>query len=310
MHLGIDATKIIENYGLKRIWIGDDIGGPRDIYTYTAKMLSVSHNVEVGIGIVSPFYHNITTIARSSASLTENYGERLRLGLGVGGLTLLKERGIMIKQIVEGINTAVETLRKIFQGEEVTLHSQHFSLDSYRIWDSYPIPIYLGVRGPKLLKLASQIADGVIISAPKPYINEMMKLFTPSKITRKVKIVGWLPTIMVEHDDKRSVKYLVNVVGTVAADTPNKVLEIAGLDVERVEKIRQEVSLRRWDHVAKLTDEDFTEAFVLYGSPSELVDKLINWSKKSGIDEVVFGPPYGKTPKKAIERIAQEWNTH
>ena len=89
LNLGMHCSDVINQYGLKSVWIGDDIGGPRDIYTYTSTVLSVSPNVEAGIGIVSPFYHNLSTIARSSATITELHGERLRLGLGVGGLLVM-----------------------------------------------------------------------------------------------------------------------------------------------------------------------------------------------------------------------------
>lgn len=301
-HAAVTADK----YQLKGVWLGDDIGGPHDIFTSTSTVLSYSRTIEAGIGIVSPLYHNLSTIARASTTLTELYGGRFRLGLGVGSINVLKERGIPIKRTVESIGTAVTSLRKLFSGEKISSSTLHYNLTDYSVWDEYPIPIYLGVRGPKLLQLASDIADGIILSSPKPYLSEASKIFKHAQSSRGFKIVGWLPTILGEGDGSL-VEHMKKVVAVVVADTPNNMLESSHLDLEKVKQIRQSIQVQRWDRAIKLIDKEFAEAFLIYGSSETLVDKMVDWARSAGMDEIIFGPPYGHDPVKAIEEVASLW---
>ncbi len=202
---------------------------------------------------------------------------------------------------------AVAALRKIFSGESVSLDTFHFNMVDYSVWGSFRIPVYFGVRGPKLLRLASKIADGIILSGPKLYVEEASKIFSNARIDRGLKVVVWLPTALIDEDDRNSIEYVMRVVATVAADTPNKVLEISGLDGEIMKQIRREVSLQRWDKAADLIDWEFAEIFLIYGSSKSLIDKLLSWAESAGIDEIVFGPPYGVDPAKAMVEVGAAW---
>lgn len=305
--LGHYMASTAERYGIRSIWIGDDIGGPHDVYSYTSLILSASSKLNVGIGIVSPFYYNISTIARSSATIVELHGERFRLGLGVGGLKALEDRGITPTRVVDGLREAVEALKTIFKGETVSLDTFHFKLFNYSLWNRFRIPIYLGVRGPKLLRLASKIADGVILSGPKAYLEETSKVFRNAKASRDFKLTGWFPTVLLDKDGSSIPSYAAKVVAMVAADTPNRVLEATGIDVGKVEQIRQGLSLKRWDRVIELINEEFADLFLFYGSPSSLMSKFEEWARSNRVDEMVYGPPYGLNPEKSLKEVASTW---
>lgn len=296
-----------ERYGVRSIWVGDDIGGPHDVYSYTSLILSASSKLNVGIGVVSPFYYNISTIARSSATIVELHGERFRLGLGVGGLKTLEDRDMAPTRAVDGLRKAVEALKTVFKGETVSLDTFHFKLFDYSLWDRFRIPIYLGVRDPKLLRLASRIADGAILSGPKPYLEEASKLFRDAKASRDFKLIGWLPTVVLDEKGSGVPSYATKVVATVATDTPNRVLEAGGIDVGKVERIRQGLSLKRWDRVIELIDEEFADLFLFYGSPSSLMSKFEEWARSNHVDEMVYGPPYGLNPEKSLKEVASTW---
>ncbi|MEM2942192.1 MAG: LLM class flavin-dependent oxidoreductase, partial [Candidatus Bathyarchaeia archaeon] len=102
---------------------------------------------------------------------------RFRLGLGVGGLQDLASMGVQVQKPVEAMRKTVQTLRSIWGGE-FSITDKELRLESYKPQYGHPVdtPVFMGVRGPKLLSLAAETADGVILSGPREYVRESIGL--------------------------------------------------------------------------------------------------------------------------------------
>ena len=304
IEFGIYTASIAERYDLRSMWIGDGIDDLRDIYTYASLVLSSSGVVEAGICMVDPFYYNISTIARSSATLVELHGERLRLGMEAP--RILGETGMADSPIMDELKKAAEALRLMFRGEAVSLATPHFKLFNYSLWGRFRIPLYLGVRCLEFLEPAFEIADGVILRGPKLYLEKASRLLGEARIGRRLKVLEWIPTAILGGRSGIP-DSAAKVVAVAAAETPNEVLETSGIDAGRVEPIRRMLLSERWDSLADLVDEELVEQFLFYGSPESLVDELLGWARSNGVDEVVLGPPYGLDPEKSIGEAASAW---
>ena len=116
-------------------------------------------------------YHP-AVVAQKAATLQLLSGGRFRLGLGSG--ENLNEhvvgRGWPTAPVrLEKLAEAVEIIRALLGGEELTFHGSHFDVDQAKLWDlpETPVPIGVAVSGERSCAVAGRLADLVIATEPR-----------------------------------------------------------------------------------------------------------------------------------------------
>lgn len=270
-----------------------------------------TRKAKVGIGVTSPVIRNITTVARAAVALDEISPGRFRLGLGVGGIQDLASIGIQIRKPTELMRRTIGLLRTIWTNKTLPLNDEATHIRDYRphYKSSREIPIFMGVRGPKLLALAAEIADGVILSGPKRYIEEAIRLILERREAlqlprSKFCLVVWNPTILLL--DRSDLELAKKVVTVVAGDTPDAVLKIAGIDKSDVETVRNDMAKNGVEKASEKISDRLLDQFCISGEANQICDIFHGYSRL-GVDEIVFGPPFGRDSKSAIQKMAQAW---
>ena len=158
-------AKNSERLGIDGIWVGEDIDLGQDVYVLTTAALLNAPKARVGTGIIPVTVHRITTIARAAVTMQNTGNGRFIFGTGIGGIQDLNNLGIIVKKPVTELRKSVATLKSLWAGESVTVESELMKLDDYGLGlkKSVDIPIFLGVRGPKMLKLVGEVADGAVL---------------------------------------------------------------------------------------------------------------------------------------------------
>ena len=313
-HMSVKATKWIgenaERLGIDGLWVGEDIGVGQETSVLSANLLAKTSAVRVGTGIIPISVHNIATIARSALTLHEIGNGRFVLGIGIGGMQDLVKYGIQLSKPVTELENSTQTLRQLFRAESVTVQTELSNLNEFSLGIPEPvnIPIFFGVRGPQMLKLAGRVADGVIISGPVDYIKYAIDLVNKAAISigRKVEDVEkvvWLPTIPTFKGG--SEKLAKSVVAIVVADTPEPVLDLLDIDRDRAEKIQKAVATSGPDEGAKIVDQQFIDTFAISGSCEHMVDRF-DLIHSLGASELVLGPPFSGNWRDAMTDIFQE----
>jgi len=173
----------------------------------------------------------------------------------------------------------------------------------------HQIPIFFGVRGPKLLKLAGKTADGIILSGPKTYLKKAITIVKDGvekspRPTRNFRFVVWVPTILTEtHRDLSLVK---RTVAFVLADTPRKVLEMAELNHDDNEKIKNVYHRFGIAKASELVTNDLIEEVAMHGNSRQMCEAFESL-ERLGVQEAVFGPPYGVDPQSALIKLSHTW---
>jgi 5,10-methylenetetrahydromethanopterin reductase len=312
LHQIHDLANVAEKINIRKVWVGDDILGAHDVFTVASSLLLKHGAISVGIGVTSPLIRNITTIARASVALAQIGGDdRFSLGLGVGGLQDLRKLGIAVRNPTSVLRSASTILREIWKGKKVTFETGDFKLNHYRssVIVEHPIPIFLGVRGPRLLNLAGETADGIVLSGPKTYLKEAIRLVKDSleKNGRPIKdftFAVWIPTMLVPQ--KSDLSPVKQTVAHVLSDTPKNVLEMAELDSARVARVREAVQRDGAASAAKLVNEVLLNETAVQGNARQIC-RTLKAFERIGVQEVVFGPPYGAKPVTALEEVADAW---
>ncbi len=309
-----DFTRMLdlaEKNKFECLWIGDDINRPSDVFVQASVAL-LRTSVKVGIGITSIYVRNVSNLARAAVSLYEIGNSNFRLGIGVGGLQILARMGISTKKPLSAMREATSLLRKIWNGERVTIESDTFHLKDYYV--SYglgqKIPIYFGVRGPKMLELAGEVADGVILSGPKTYLKRAIHTIRKgskksNRREEEIRIVVWLPTVL--GAGRENLELAKRVVAVVLADMPATVLRMSRVNPEVVKDVREAFALEGIESATAQVTDEIVDDMIFHGSAHELCDSFLTL-EDYGVNEVVFGPPYGAHRKLAVSEIATAWS--
>ncbi|KUL38404.1 5,10-methylene tetrahydromethanopterin reductase [Streptomyces sp. NRRL F-4489] len=149
-------------------------------------------------------YHP-AVVAQKAATMQLLSGGRFRLGLGSGeNLNEHVVGGGWPRAAVrlEKLAEAIEIIRKLFAGGEVTHRGPHYEVSAAKLWDlpDEPPPIGVAVSGPRSCELAGRLGDLVISTEPKA---ELLTAFDRHGGTGKPR-VGQLP-VCYDPDRKAAV---------------------------------------------------------------------------------------------------------
>src|SRR5207245_2347236 len=121
--------------------------------------------IRVGSGVVPIYTRTPATMAQTAATIDELSGGRLDLGLGVSHRPVVEAwHGQAIDRPVAEMREYVAIVRAILRGEDPPAGEKWHT--SFRLAgvDARPrLPIYLAALSPGMLRLAGEIADGVIL---------------------------------------------------------------------------------------------------------------------------------------------------
>jgi alkanesulfonate monooxygenase SsuD/methylene tetrahydromethanopterin reductase-like flavin-dependent oxidoreductase (luciferase family) len=158
----VEAIVAAEEAGLDEVWLADE-GVAREPITVLAAAAQRTSRIQLATGITSPVLRHPGAIAASLATLDELSAGRAMLGLGVGGQLSLAPFGLHADRPVALVRDAVETARAVFRREA----SGRYEPPSHAM-PARDVPIWVGARGPQLVRLAARLADGLFLSGCTP----------------------------------------------------------------------------------------------------------------------------------------------
>jgi alkanesulfonate monooxygenase SsuD/methylene tetrahydromethanopterin reductase-like flavin-dependent oxidoreductase (luciferase family) len=154
----VEAVRIAEACGLDEVWIADE-GVAREPLTILAAAALLTTRITLAVGITSPLLRHPGALAATAATLDELSEGRALLGLGLGGTESLGPFGITSPRPITAMSSAIRICRGVFESRTV----EGYEPPSHAM-EPRAVPIWIGARGPQMIKLAAQRADGVFIS--------------------------------------------------------------------------------------------------------------------------------------------------
>jgi alkanesulfonate monooxygenase SsuD/methylene tetrahydromethanopterin reductase-like flavin-dependent oxidoreductase (luciferase family) len=159
--------------GYESLWITH--GGGRDALLSLSAYAHVAPHAGLGSGVIPIYPRHPVLLAQEALTLSDISGGRLRLGIGVSHKSMMTDAlGLDMGRPLEVTREYVSVLRGALTGRV-----QHQGA-RYRVnWQSglprlpAPPPILLGGLAPRMLELAGEIADGVVLWLAAPaYVRE------------------------------------------------------------------------------------------------------------------------------------------
>ena len=304
-------ASLAEDLGFHSVWIGEDYFQGGGFTVATASALATAR-VQVSIGVVNPFTRHPALLAMETATLDVLSQGRVILGLGTGNPRWIRQMGFSFESPLARLREATQLVRRLLQGEEVTFRGQCFSLDCVRLEilpHSQRVPIYLGVRGPKALELAGELADGVHlpILTSVPYVRFAKRHIASGarrvgRSPEAIKIAAYLP-IVVGRDGDRTYTAVRSLIAKFIGLIGNHPLLVeAGMTPEQLQRFRE--AAERGEDTSELVTEDLLKTFAVVGSPEECADRLQDYIR-AGVHTLIAVEIHGIPMEEMARGIAE-----
>lgn len=161
----VEHVREIEDLGYDYFWLTDSSLHARYVYSYLAIAAANSESMWLGTNCTHPHTRHPALNVNAMVTINELSGGRGILGIGAGD-SPVTELGAPIAKLRE-VADMVELARRLHTGERFDYESSYFELAGgsihYGLEDVAPPKVYLTVSGPKMLELAGEHADGVIV---------------------------------------------------------------------------------------------------------------------------------------------------
>ena len=164
-----------EAWGYESLWVTH--GGGWDSFLVLAAYAHATRTIKVGTGVVPIYPRHPVALAQEALTLAELSAGRFRLGIGVSHRAMMTEAlGLDMGSPLEAAREYVTILRSALSGKV-----EH-SGTRYRVsWQSTlprlpePPPIFVAGLSTRMIEVAGEIADGVILWLCAPtYVREVV----------------------------------------------------------------------------------------------------------------------------------------
>lgn len=165
----IDIVRQAESAGFDTVWQAESRLA-REATVPMAAYLTVTERIRVGSGVLNNWTRNPAALACAFSTLDDLAPGRVILGIGSWYDALARKVGVNRTKPVTAMRETVQAVRALLNDERVTLDGEFVQLmDAELDYIHQPrrpkdVPIYIGATGPRMMELAGEIADGVLLN--------------------------------------------------------------------------------------------------------------------------------------------------
>jgi 5,10-methylenetetrahydromethanopterin reductase len=302
-------ARLAERLGYGELWFAEDYfftGG----VSAAAAALAATERIPIGLGVVSAMVRHPALLAMEIATLERTFPGRLHPGIGTGVPAWMRQMGVKPKSPLSALRESVTTVRRLLDGEEVSLDGRCFQLDRVKL--AHPprtrVPLYMGVLAPKAMQLSGEIADGNVLSvlSSPQYIRwarERIAAGVEAAGRTEPRRLATFAFLSVGHDGAAAKAALRTPMAFyLAADGGNALTDAYGIS-EELDAIL--AGGGGAEAVAREMPERWIDDLAVSGEPDECAEK-IGRLLASGSDSVVLFPVAGDDPEATLRAAASD----
>lgn len=278
----LEMARYAEERGFSEIWQADTRLA-RDCIVMMSALLSTTKQLRIGSGVLPIWTRNPAVIAATWSTMWELGGKvdgrgRVMLGLGAWWEPIASRVGEKRVKPLTAMREHVEAIRELFSMQEVTYQGAFVNLDRVRLDVAFgdtskrDIPIYIGATGDKMLEMAGEICDGVVLNyvVSVDYIRRAVsRVETGAKKAGKTLLDVDRPELLVcclsDQNPAAAMAEGKKLVAYYLATEPH-IMKASNVSEELLEKVQ---SIMSWP----ATEEDYIRASAVI--PDEVVRNLM-----------------------------------
>jgi len=294
-----------EDHGFSSVWVGEGRLSRDAIVPMT---LAAANTTRIAVGsAVIPFRtRNVALIGVTFRTLNDLAPGRIRLGLGAWWEPLASRTGLHTEKPVTAMREIVAVLKALFAGSAATYTGQYVDVDSIKFDGEgdkegveYPIPIYIGAVRERMLQLAGEIADGVVMDYQAPpaqnleYVRQIE--IGAQRAGRTLDMIDRPQLVLCCVDDADplgAIDVCRAFVTQSIAQQPH-IAEHCGLESDLVAAVRSEIAWPATEaqvrHTMRLVPVSFVKSVSACGTTSDALAKIEEYVA-TGCTEAVLTP--------------------
>ena len=285
---------IAEEAGLDSLWVTERYFH-EETFSLLGYLAAVTQSIRLGLGVANPYTRNPALLAMASATIDRISGGRFVLGLGRSDRSVIQGRmGIPYEDPRVALTETVALVRQLLSGSRVNARGRVFSLKDASL-EVKPVaaktPIYLGASGPKALRLAGSIADGVLLNAYAPAgyvkyaVGEVREAAT--KAGRDADSVDIACMLVVRPTDEPAAargRLKQRVASLLAEPHVGEImLDKGGFDPSILGPLRASVADDGGKSALRLITDEMIDAFYVLGPTTRCVERIVEY-REAGVD--------------------------
>lgn len=311
-----DVARAADDAGIAGLWTAEL---HRTATIPAAVLATNSSRATIGTGIAWAFARSPMITALTALDLDELTGGRFVLGLGSGVRRLVESwHGLPFDRPVDRLAQTVHAIRSVIAGAAAGTAFEgggELASTSVRGWERpFPvirgrIPVYLAAVGPRMCRLAGEVADGWLgheLGSPR-YLREVVLPQIAAGLRaagRRREDIDLVPSAccVIHPDGREARRRAAGLVGFYASvKTYESFFEFHGFAAEAA-AVRAAFAAGDVDAMTAAVSEEMVDALTLAGTPDEVEAKLAGYAGLA--DAIKLSPPTHNVAP-AVTREAQ-----
>ena len=273
----VDLAKTAEDHGFSSFTMPDHFTDQLAPVPALMSAADATKNLRIGALVWDNDYKHPVVLAKELATLDLLSDGRLEIGIGAGWMATDYEQsgmvydkpGVRIDRFLEGL----EIIKRAMSGEKFSFTGQHYKITDY-VSAPLPVqrpcpPILIGGGGPRVLKLAAQLADivGINPSLKDGVVNaETISHMSAEAVSEKIKIVQSAASSRMQDIELNIRTFLVNIRDS-ADEAINGTANMLKVDPKMVAD----------------------SPFALMGPPAKIAEDLLARRERWGLSYIIVG---------------------
>ncbi len=314
---GLEYVRYAEQRGFEAVWQAES-RLVRDAIVPMAAYAAVTERIKVGSGVINNWTRNIGLLAATFLTLDDLAPNRIICGIGAWWDPLARNVGIERRKPLVAMRETVEVLRRLLNMERVTFHGEFHHVEGIELdvvhgrREPRHVPIMIGATGDKMMELAGEIADGVVLNycVPPEYNDRALESLeigakragrTLDDLDRPQLVV-----CSVDNDREVAIDSTRELLTQYLAQQPH-IAKASGVSNEVVAQIQ---SILGWpatkeqiQRAKHLVPEELIHRITASGTPEEARAKVNEYRKRGCTCPILY--PVGGSFKLLIDTFAQ-----
>lgn len=289
------AQRAEGDWGYEAIWMAETAGP--DSFTLAGAVLQATSQLTLGTAIVPVYNRTPAVLAMSAGTLGQLAPGRFILGLGSSSHAIIGDwNGVPFEAPLGTVRDSVAILRQALAGEKTDYEGERLRSKGFRMGcvPPQPVPIYLAALREKMLNLAGEIGEGLIINfQPVEAMGQILAAYRAgaAKAGRDGAADEVVSRFQIAVTD--DVPMARNIVragfgGYLAQPVYNQFIAWCGFEREAKE-IREGFARRDREAVGKAIHDDLIDRIVILGDEAECKEKLAAFVE-AGVTTPVLAP--------------------
>jgi G6PDH family F420-dependent oxidoreductase len=202
----VDIAELAEAHDFEFVSISDHYhpwidaqGHSPFVWSMLGAIAERTSGLDVAVGVTCPTMRiHPAVLAQATATTGHLLDGRFTWGVGTGEALnehITGERWPIAPDRIAMLEEAIDIIRRLWTGDEVTVRGDHFTVENARIYDppSSSIPIVVSAFGPEAAKMAARAGDGLWTGADAEIIETWRQAGGRGPVYSQI-TVCWAPT--------------------------------------------------------------------------------------------------------------------